>query len=103
LKTDSLFYRLFQTRPQLLFDLLGAVSAASAYQFQSVELKRTAFRLDGLFTPPMAAPLFFSENWAVLGGCFVEDLAVPAYERLLVERGIPVEPFSSRPSIGRAY
>jgi predicted transposase YdaD len=40
LKTDSLFHRLFQTRPQLLFDLLGSFPPdASAYQFQSVELK----------------------------------------------------------------
>ena len=65
MKTDTLFYRLFQTRPQLLFDLLDIeLPVASAYRFQSVELKQTAFRLDGVFTPPLnspTAPLFFVE------------------------------------------
>ena len=50
MKTDTLFYRLFQTRPQLLFDLLDIeLPVASAYRFQSVDLKQTAFRLDGVF------------------------------------------------------
>jgi predicted transposase/invertase (TIGR01784 family) len=65
LKTDSLFYRLFQTFPPLLFDLIGVtLPAANTYRFQSVELKQTAFRLDGLFSPPEAdthSPLFFVE------------------------------------------
>ena len=40
------------------------VPTASTYRFQSVELKQTAFRLDGVFTPPAnspTAPLFFVE------------------------------------------
>ncbi|MCG8366853.1 MAG: Rpn family recombination-promoting nuclease/putative transposase, partial [Pseudanabaenales cyanobacterium] len=65
MKTDTLFYRLFQTRPQLLFDLLEIeLPVASAYRFQSIELKQTAFRLDGVFIPPLnspTAPLFFVE------------------------------------------
>ena len=65
MKTDSLFYRLFQTFPPLLFDLLGVtLPAANTYRFQSVELKQTAFRLDGLFSPPetyIHSPLFFVE------------------------------------------
>ena len=65
MKTDSLFYRLFQTLPQLLFDLIAqpAVDAAR-YHFQSVELKETAFRLDGVMQPPDDQPdwpLFFVE------------------------------------------
>ena len=52
MKTDSLFYRLFQIRPQLLFELLsGSPEAASRYQFRSVEVKQLAFRVDGLFLP----------------------------------------------------
>jgi predicted transposase/invertase (TIGR01784 family) len=65
LKTDSLFYRLFQTFPPLLFDLIGVtLSSADTYRFQSVEIKQTAFRLDGVFSPPEAdidSPLFFVE------------------------------------------
>jgi predicted transposase/invertase (TIGR01784 family) len=65
LKTDSLFYRLFQTFPPLLFDLIGVtLPSADTYRFQSVELKQTAFRLDGVFSPPETdtdSPLFFVE------------------------------------------
>jgi len=52
MKTDSLFYRLFQIRPQLLFELVsGSGEPASRYQFRSVEVKQLAFRMDGLFLP----------------------------------------------------
>jgi predicted transposase/invertase (TIGR01784 family) len=65
MKTDSLFYRLFQTVPQLLFDLLDRpADQAAHYQFTSEELKQTAFRLDGIFRPPNDQPtwpLFFVE------------------------------------------
>jgi predicted transposase YdaD len=53
MKTASLFYRLFQTAPQLLFDLLDRpTDQAAYYQFTSEELKQTAFRIDGIFRPP---------------------------------------------------
>jgi predicted transposase/invertase (TIGR01784 family) len=65
MKTDSLFYRLFQTLPKLFFDLIGLPSLpAEQYRFHSVELKQTALRLDGLFKPPEDRPdlpLFFIE------------------------------------------
>jgi hypothetical protein len=65
LKTDSLFYRLFQTLPSLLFDLLEiSIPQVEQYHFRSVELKQTAFRLDGLFCTPennLELPLFFVE------------------------------------------
>jgi len=65
LKTDSLFYRLFQNFPPLLFELIGvSVANSQQYQFRSVEIKQTAFRIDGLFAPPEAdteSPLFFVE------------------------------------------
>lgn len=67
MKTDSLFYRVFQTVPQLLFDLIAQPTLdASRYHFASVELKQTAFRVDGIFLPPSAQPdwpLFFVEVW----------------------------------------
>ncbi|MBH8564251.1 DUF2887 domain-containing protein [Nostoc sp. CENA67] len=57
MKTDSIFYRLFQTFPGILFELIGRQpSEASAYQFSSVELKQTAFRIDGLFLPTVNQP-----------------------------------------------
>ena len=65
MKTDSLFYRLFQNFPFLLFDLIGiSLPNSDQYQFQSVEIKQTAFRIDGLFAPPKdntELPLFFVE------------------------------------------
>jgi predicted transposase/invertase (TIGR01784 family) len=64
-KTDSLFYRLFQNYPSLLFELIGlSVPKSEQYQFQSVEIKQTAFRIDGLFAPPeneTVSPIFFVE------------------------------------------
>jgi predicted transposase/invertase (TIGR01784 family) len=52
LKTDSLFYRIFQASPGILFELLGqSPDLALGYQFQSVEIKQIAFRLDGILLP----------------------------------------------------
>jgi predicted transposase/invertase (TIGR01784 family) len=59
LKTDSIFYRLFQTDPGLLFDLLGQptnLNLAQDYEFRSVEIKQLAFRIDGVFLPKPDAP-----------------------------------------------
>lgn len=61
MKTDALFYQLFQTLPDLFFELTG-LTYSESYQFQSVELKQTAFRLDGVFLPQLAElPLIFVE------------------------------------------
>lgn len=54
MKTDSLFYRIFQTAPAIFFELIGQPTQ-EGYQFQSVELKQTAFRIDGVFLPPPEA------------------------------------------------
>ncbi len=52
MKTDSLFYRIFQASPSILFELLGqSPDLALGYQFQSVEIKQIAFRLDGVLLP----------------------------------------------------
>ena len=58
MQTDSLFYRLFQTAPGLFFELIGQPPEVSqGYIFRSVELKQTAFRIDGVFLPtPKTAP-----------------------------------------------
>ncbi|MDJ0706727.1 MAG: Rpn family recombination-promoting nuclease/putative transposase [Leptolyngbyaceae cyanobacterium MO_188.B28] len=53
MKTDSLFYRLFQSAPTLFFELIDQFPVqAERYVFRSVELKQTAFRIDGIFLPP---------------------------------------------------
>jgi predicted transposase/invertase (TIGR01784 family) len=52
LKTDSIFYRIFQTDPGILFELLGQSSnQAQGYEFRSVEIKQLAFRIDGVLLP----------------------------------------------------
>jgi len=53
MKTDSIFYQIFQTLPTVLFELLGeSPSNAIGYKFDSVEVKELAFRFDGIFFPP---------------------------------------------------
>lgn len=65
MKTDTLFYRLFQTYPALALEAAGiTVADPQGYQFRAEEVKETAFRLDGLLAPPPTtpeAPLVFLE------------------------------------------
>ena len=57
MKTDSIFYRIFQTEPGILFELLGQpVDLAVGYEFRSVEIKQLAFRIDGVLLPHPNAP-----------------------------------------------
>ncbi|BAY16213.1 hypothetical protein NIES21_20360 [Anabaenopsis circularis NIES-21] len=52
MKTDSIFYQLFAEFPNIFFELLGrSISDNQDYQFRSVEIKQTAFRIDGVFLP----------------------------------------------------
>lgn len=52
MKTDALFYELFQEFPEFFFELIGQTSEeAQYYRFTATEIKQTAFRLDGLFMP----------------------------------------------------
>jgi len=65
MKTDSLFYRIFQTAPGILLELAGASpTEATCYEFRSVELKQTAFRIDGVLIPTQDLehqPVYFVE------------------------------------------
>ncbi|MBR8828289.1 MAG: Rpn family recombination-promoting nuclease/putative transposase [Gomphosphaeria aponina SAG 52.96 = DSM 107014] len=65
MKTDSLFYLLFQKLPSLLFELSGINQPfAEQYQFRSEEIKQTSFCLDGIFLPPEnhpELPIYFVE------------------------------------------
>lgn len=52
MRTDTIFFQLFQTFDNLLFELVGLPpEAAEGYHFTSVEIKEKAFRFDGIFVP----------------------------------------------------
>jgi predicted transposase/invertase (TIGR01784 family) len=84
MKTDSIFYRLFQDFPRVFFELIGQPAAnASVYQFASVELKQTAFRIDGVFVPIAESsnePVYFVEVQFQLDTTF--------YRRFICEIGL---------------
>ena len=64
MKTDSLFYRLFQEWPQLALEMLKLPYSGDSYRFVSEEIKQTGFRIDGLFKPSTEnpeQPLIFAE------------------------------------------
>ncbi len=64
MKTDSIFYRLFQELPSIFFELIGnPPEIAEDYNFSSVEIKQTAFRIDGVFIPTQIEdnPIYFVE------------------------------------------
>jgi predicted transposase/invertase (TIGR01784 family) len=53
MRRDSIFYKLFQQSPQLLFELLiDPPENAEAYRFDSVAVKEPKFEIDGVFLPP---------------------------------------------------
>jgi len=52
MRTDTIFFQLFQTFDNLLFELVGLPPEASeGYHFTSVGIKEKAFRFDGIFIP----------------------------------------------------
>lgn len=84
MRRDSIFYQLFRQSPTLLFELLSQPPEnAQEYVFESVEVKETSFRIDGVFLPPDALGLvYFAEVQFQL-----DELL---YERILSEIGIYV-------------
>ena len=67
MKTDPLFYRLFETSPETFFLLLGmsanqASDTAARYEYTAPEFKETSHRVDGVFMPKEAGlPVYFLE------------------------------------------
>jgi predicted transposase/invertase (TIGR01784 family) len=63
MRRDSIFYQLFRQYPALLFELLSQPpDRASEYVFEAVEVKETAFRMDGVFIPPdSSGMIYFAE------------------------------------------
>jgi predicted transposase/invertase (TIGR01784 family) len=84
MRRDSIFYQLFRQSPTLLFELLSQPPEnAERYVFESIEVKETAFRMDGVFLPPDAVGIvYFGEVQ------FQPDEML--YERLVSEIGIYV-------------
>jgi len=64
-KRDSIYYQIFKRFPALIFELVDyRPEQAQNYRFESVEVKETAFRIDGIFLPPEGATpriIFFAE------------------------------------------
>ena len=57
MKTDTIFYSLFQEFPSFFFELIDRPpDEATAYEFTSREIKQLAFRIDGLFLPKTEEP-----------------------------------------------
>ena len=53
MRRDSIFYKLFQQYPSLLFQVLtNPPENANAYRFGSVAVKEPKFEIDGVFLPP---------------------------------------------------
>jgi predicted transposase/invertase (TIGR01784 family) len=82
MRRDSIFYQLFRQSPALLFDLIPQPpNRAREYIFEAVEVKETAFRMDGVFLPPDPSGLVYL--------CEVQfQLDELLYERILSEISI---------------
>ena len=53
MRRDSIFYKLFQQSPTLLFEILtNSPINAENYRFDSVAVKEPKFEIDGVFLPP---------------------------------------------------
>ncbi|WP_265338657.1 MULTISPECIES: Rpn family recombination-promoting nuclease/putative transposase [unclassified Nodularia (in: cyanobacteria)] len=81
MRRDSIFYKLFQQYPTLLFELLTtAPTNADAYRFDSVAVKEPKFEIDGVFLPPE------SEGAGVVYFCEVQfQKDEQLYERVFAE------------------
>ena len=64
MRRDSIFYKLFQQFPRLVFELLPESPLnAQQYRFDSVAVKEPKFEIDGVFLQPDAYPgvVYFCE------------------------------------------
>jgi predicted transposase/invertase (TIGR01784 family) len=82
MRRDTIFYQLFRQSPTLLFELILQPPAdADRYIFESIEVKETSFRMDGVFLPPdRSGIIYFAEVQFQL-----DELL---YERMLSEISI---------------
>jgi len=84
MRRDTIFYKLFQQFPSLLFQLLEKPPKnANAYRFDSVAIKEPKFEIDGVFLPPE------NENPGIVYFCevqFQKDEIL--YERVVAESSL---------------
>jgi predicted transposase/invertase (TIGR01784 family) len=82
MRRDTIFYQLFLQSPTLLFDLIpNRPENADEYVFDSIEVKETSFRIDGVFIPP--------DRFGIIYFCEVQfQLDELLYERILSEISI---------------
>lgn len=112
MKTDSIFYQLFQTFPGVFFELIGQPAIeGEAYKFQSVEVKETTKRIDGVFVPTNRnlKPIYFVEVQFQTDADFYYRLfteifvylgqnkprrdwrAVAVFSQRIIDPGVPIE------------
>jgi len=78
LKVDTLFYSIFQRYPRLFFQLIGKPEEDwTRYSFQSLEVKQSSFRFDGILQPLTAQELLYFVE--------VQFQKKPIYSRLFAE------------------
>nr|WP_242056612.1 Rpn family recombination-promoting nuclease/putative transposase [Nostoc sp. FACHB-152] len=84
MRRDSIFYKLFQQSPTLLFQLLTNIPKnANAYRFDSVAIKEPKFEIDGVFLPPE------NEGAGVVYFCEVQfQKDEQLYERVFAESSL---------------
>lgn len=65
MKTDAIFYEIFQEFPHIFFEIIGEpTNNTNIYKFTAPEIKQKSFRLDGVFSPLPEfpnQPLYFVE------------------------------------------
>ncbi|MFN6499806.1 MAG: Rpn family recombination-promoting nuclease/putative transposase [Nostoc sp. DedQUE01] len=84
MRRDSIFYKLFQQSPSLLFELLtDRPINAKNYRFDSVAVKEPKFEIDGVFLPPE------NEGAGVVYFCEVQfQKDEQLYERVFAESSL---------------
>ncbi|MFN6470992.1 MAG: Rpn family recombination-promoting nuclease/putative transposase [Nostoc sp. SerVER01] len=84
MRRDSIFYKLFQQSPSLLFELLtDRPINAENYRFDSVAVKEPKFEIDGVFLPPE------NEGAGVVYFCEVQfQKDEQLYERVFAESSL---------------
>jgi predicted transposase YdaD len=66
MRSDALFYELSQAAPQAFFELLQ-VTSACPYRFESITVKSSEKRIDGILEPEQSGEtIYFLEVRAIL-------------------------------------
>jgi predicted transposase/invertase (TIGR01784 family) len=91
-KTDTLFYRFFKELPECFFALVGRPATdAEHFRFEAIELKDTAVRIDGVYSPRRPnddMPVIFVE--------FQAQKSERTYSNLLLKIGLYLEKVNPR-------